>query len=123
MELVLVDGRCIVNRDEIFVFWILYAQKFLNRMKQKNAKFLVVLLINGKLHLGQRYFFFQIKSNFKCMDNCKPSEQNRKVYCMSNSNKRAASRMCNNLTMPVVKRNCSINHCPYQWVAGPWSTV
>lgn len=57
------------------------------------------------------------------MDNCKPTEQNRRVYCMSDSNKRAASRMCVNVTMPVVKRNCSISHCPYQWVAGPWSTV
>lgn len=68
-------------------------------------------------------FKFLVIIIFKCIDNCKPTEQHRRIYCMSDSNKRAAGRMCSNITMPLVKRNCSINTCPYQWVAGPWSTV
>uniref|UniRef100_A0A915DWN5 Peptidase M12B domain-containing protein n=1 Tax=Ditylenchus dipsaci TaxID=166011 RepID=A0A915DWN5_9BILA len=36
----------------------------------------------------------------KCIDPCKPTEQTRRVYCMSNFNKRAASRMCNSTVTP-----------------------
>ncbi|CAD5226716.1 unnamed protein product [Bursaphelenchus xylophilus] len=58
----------------------------------------------------------------KCVDLCKPNEQHRRAYCMSSLNQRAAPKMCSNDTIPILKRNCPSDKCPYNWVPGPWST-
>lgn len=60
---------------------------------------------------------------FQCADPCKKSEQHRRVYCISNLGKRAASKMCGNETAPETTRACPTSDCPYHWVPGPWSTV
>lgn len=60
---------------------------------------------------------------FKCIDPCKKMNQHRRVYCLNEGGKRAASRMCQNETMPIKTRPCNIDQCPYEWVPGPWSTV
>lgn len=53
---------------------------------------------------------------------CKPGEQTRRVYCLSEDRKLAASRMCHNSTEPPSKRVCQLQDCPYYWAPGPWST-
>ncbi|KAI6211925.1 BMA-GON-1, isoform e [Aphelenchoides besseyi] len=58
----------------------------------------------------------------RCSDPCKTGEQFRRVYCMSDDRKRAASRMCSDDRMPLEKRPCPLVDCPYHWVPGPWST-
>uniref|UniRef100_A0A914XW30 GON domain-containing protein n=1 Tax=Panagrolaimus superbus TaxID=310955 RepID=A0A914XW30_9BILA len=58
----------------------------------------------------------------KCIDPCKKMNQHRRVYCLNEGGKRAASRMCQNETMPIKTRPCNIDQCPYEWVPGPWST-
>ncbi|KAI1733039.1 GON domain-containing protein [Ditylenchus destructor] len=58
----------------------------------------------------------------QCIDPCKATEQGRRVYCMSNANKRASNKMCNSTLMPATKRKCLVTQCPYEWMPGPWST-
>ncbi|MFH4978316.1 hypothetical protein AB6A40_005025 [Gnathostoma spinigerum] len=58
----------------------------------------------------------------KCNEPCKRADQHRRVYCVSNLGKRAASKMCGNKTIPLMTRACPTTACPYHWVPGPWST-
>ena len=59
----------------------------------------------------------------QCKDDaCKPSEQRRLVYCMSDEYRKAAPRMCANQTEPPTRRPCALSACPYHWVASAWST-
>uniref|UniRef100_A0A1I7XFA5 GON domain-containing protein n=1 Tax=Heterorhabditis bacteriophora TaxID=37862 RepID=A0A1I7XFA5_HETBA len=57
-----------------------------------------------------------------CVDSCSRGEQHRRVFCMSNTGKRAAPRMCNTAQVPLTTRLCDISKCPYEWVPGPWNT-
>ncbi|CAI2350188.1 unnamed protein product [Caenorhabditis sp. 36 PRJEB53466] len=59
----------------------------------------------------------------KCKDECaRGQKQTRRVYCMSNSGKRAAPRMCEPALAPISVKECDTKSCPYEWVPGDWQT-
>ncbi|CAD6197895.1 unnamed protein product [Caenorhabditis auriculariae] len=59
----------------------------------------------------------------KCKDDCSLGErQTRRVYCMSNTGKRAAPRMCEPEPAPSTAKLCDVSKCPYEWVPDSWNT-
>uniref|UniRef100_A0A8R1E7G1 GON domain-containing protein n=1 Tax=Caenorhabditis japonica TaxID=281687 RepID=A0A8R1E7G1_CAEJA len=59
----------------------------------------------------------------KCKDECaRGQKQTRRVYCVSNSGKRAAPRMCSATEAPPTFKECDTKNCPYEWVPGDWQT-